>query len=76
MIIIGIYLYFIESKRLYKKERIMKQWEKDVLNSKSNLWLVTTRSEKLLCEKHHGSFLVKGSGDEIDDHYIVSSEKL
>jgi len=54
----------------------MKAWEQAVLDSRSNLWLVTTRSEKLVCEKHHGSFLVKGCGDEVDDHYIISAKKL
>lgn len=54
----------------------MKSWERAVLDSKSNLWLVTTRSEKLLCKKHYGSFFVKGCGDEVEDHYIVNTEKL
>jgi len=54
----------------------MKQWEMDVKESRKNLWLVTTRSEKLLCEKRRGSFIVKRRGDEVDVHYIVSAKQL
>ena len=37
----------------------MKEWEKTVNSSKDNLWLVTTKLDKLLCVKFRGRFFVK-----------------
>ena len=37
----------------------MKEWERLVNQSKNNLWLVTTKSQKLLCAKIDGVFFIK-----------------
>jgi len=55
----------------------MKAWQLAVSNSRNNLWLVTTFTEKLLCKNIDGEFYVKSPlGQLIDSHYIVSFEEL
>lgn len=54
----------------------VKQWEKEVLDSRKNLWLVTTKKMKLVCKKlEHGIFLIKGKNELVCDE-VISSEKL
>ena len=56
---------------------MMKKWELAVKESKKNLWLVTTMSEKILCKKVDGEFYIKSPlGQLIDSHYVTSSEVL
>ena len=37
----------------------VKEWELIVLKSRSNLWLITTESSKLLCVKFKSKFYIK-----------------
>ena len=55
----------------------VKEWEIKVANSKENLWLITTKREKLLCVKFRGKFFIKDCADMLPvKQTILSSEKL
>ena len=55
----------------------MKRWERTVKESKINLWVVTTASEKLLCIKIGSEFFIKNLlRTALEPHYIVKSEKI
>ena len=55
----------------------MKKWELVVRESKGNLWLVTTKSQKLLCSKVDGVFFIKSTINLIVPLiYILSIEQI